>query len=198
MDTFQDRAATPREAPAAPTAAPEEHPVQRGFEAVLWTSRLIVLVAVLGSLVASLSMFYLATTDTVAMVRHMFEYRAADATGREELHAATVTHVVKIVDGYLLATILLIFAFGLYELFVSRIDPARGSEASSRVLVIRSLDDLKNRLAKVILMILVVTFFDHVLHVSVGAPLELLYVAGGIALVGLALYLGHAAEKREH
>ena len=70
-----------------------------------------------------------------------------------------VAHVVEVVDGYLLAAIMLIFALGLYELFVSRIEIAEGSEFAERLLLIRSLDDLKDRLAKVVLLILVVKFF---------------------------------------
>jgi len=75
------------------------------------------------------------------------------------MRATTVTHVVEIVDGYLLATILLIFSLGLYELFIGKIEKAEQSETSSSVLLIHRLDDLKNRLAKVILMILIVTVF---------------------------------------
>lgn len=49
--------------------------------------------------------------------------------------------------------VMLIFWLGRYELFVSDIDEARATRASSRIPVIGSLDDLKDRLAKVILMI---------------------------------------------
>jgi uncharacterized membrane protein YqhA len=60
--------------------------------------------------------------------------------------------------------------------------------------LINSLDDLKARLAKVILMILIVKFFEHAISLSFDTPVSLLYLAGGIALLGLALYLSHAAE----
>ena len=83
---------------------------------------------------------------------------------------------------------------GLYELFVSDIDEARGSRASSKILVIENLDDLKSRLAKVILMILVVKLFEHAVKMRLESVLELLYLGGSIALVGLALYLTHASE----
>jgi uncharacterized membrane protein YqhA len=64
-------------------------------------------------------------------------------------------------------------------------------------LVISSLDDLKNRLAKVILMILIVKFFEHAIGLTYKHALELLYLAGGIALIGLALYLTHASESHK-
>ncbi|HZP85824.1 MAG TPA: hypothetical protein VFB54_03325, partial [Burkholderiales bacterium] len=57
-----------------------------------------------------------------------------------------------------------------------------------------TLDDLKNRLAKVILMILVVRLFEHAVKMRVNVLLDLVYLAAAIALVGLALYLTHVSE----
>lgn len=173
--------------------------VEQGFEAALWSSRLVVLVAVVASLAASLAIFYVATTDTIITISHLARYASPTLTPevRAAMRLDTVSHVVAIIDGYLLATVLLIFALGLYELFISKIDVAKESEAFENVLLIRSLDDLKNRLAKVILMILIVSFFERVLGVQMRAPIDLLYMAGGIALIGVALWLSHAADQKK-
>ncbi len=172
---------------------------KRIFESVLWDTRFIVIAAVLSSLAISLAMFFIATTDAVILISHLGEYASSGISAEERavLRATTVAHVVGIVDGYLLATILLIFALGLYELFISPIEKAEKSENSSSVLLIRTLDDLKNRLAKVILMILIVMFFEHSVAMKFDTALELLYLAGGIALIGLALYLSHAGEHSD-
>lgn len=142
-------------------------------------------------------MFFMATVDAFYMVSHLLEYASPSLSGeaRAALRGETVTHVVEIVDGYLLATVLLIFALGLYELFISNIDQAEGEETSSSVLMITSLDDLKNRLAKVILMILIVKFFEYAVDMRFETPLDLLYLAGGIALIGVAIYLSHADDQ---
>ena len=169
------------------------------FENFLWESRLVVLFAVISSLVSSLAMFYIATVDAFYMATHLLSYASPEMTTevRNHLRAETVTHVVEIIDGYLLATVLLIFALGLYELFISPIDPAKkkGETTASNVLIINSLDDLKTRLAKVILMILIVWFFEHAISMNFATPLDLLYLAAGIALIGVALYLSHDAKK---
>jgi uncharacterized membrane protein YqhA len=167
------------------------------FEGFLWNSRLVVLFAVVASLLTAIAVFYIATVDAFYMLSHLLEYAspALDPEARSALRAETVTHVVEIIDGYLLATVLLIFALGLYELFISKIDLAKDKETSSKVLVIENLDDLKNRLIKVVLMILIVKFFEHAIGMSFTHALDLLMLAGGIALLGLALYLSHAAEK---
>src|SRR5262249_53903134 len=143
--------------------------LEKTFESILWNSRLVVLVAVVASVVVSLAVFYIATVDVfwlLGEVRHYHDV-ALDAATRTELRASIIAYVVEVVDGYLLAAIMLIFALGLYELFISRIDVAEGSEFASRLLLIRSLDDLKDRLAKVVLLILVVKFFEYALELHV-------------------------------
>ena len=166
------------------------------FEGSLWNSRFVILAAVMGSLFAGFAIFYMATVDVVYLVWHTLHY--ADSSMAEEarkaLHDRTVSHIVEVVDGYLLATVMLIFSLGLYELFISDIDQAHGSKASSKILVINNLDDLKSRLAKVILMIMIVTLFEEALNMKMSAPIDLLYLGGSIALIALALYLTHAAE----
>lgn len=144
-------------------------------------------------MVASFAMFFVATVDAAYMAGHLMDYASSTLTSadRTSLRAITVTHVVEIVDGYLMATVLFIFALGLYELFISNIEAAENSEAGSNVLIIHTLDDLKSRLAKVILMILIVRFFENAIHMRFDNALDLLYLAGGIALIGLALYLSH-------
>ena len=166
------------------------------FEGSLWNSRFVILSAVVGSLLAGFAIFYMATVDVVYLVIHTLNYAdpAMASDVRKALHDSTVTHIVEVVDGYLLATVMLIFSLGLYELFISDIDQAHGNKASSKILVINSLDDLKSRLAKVIIMILIVTLFEQALNMKLTAPIDLLYLGGSIALIALALYLTHGAE----
>ena len=170
------------------------------FEKTLWSSRHVVLAAVVASLLSSFAMFFMATVDAWFMLSHLLDYASPAVQGAERatMRAEMVKHVVEIVDGYLLATVLLIFSLGLYELFISEIKTAEGASVSGNVLVITSLDDLKNRLAKVILMILVVKFFEHAISMEFKDPISLLYLSGGIALIGLSLYLSHAAEGKKH
>ncbi len=170
--------------------------VENLFEGSLWSSRFVILLAVLGSLFAGFAVFYVATVDVFGLVQHAMHYASSDLSeeARKALHDSTVSHVVEVVDGYLLGTVMLIFSLGLYELFISDIDQAHGTKASSKILVINNLDDLKSRLAKVILMIMIVTLFEESLNMKMSAPIDLLYLGGSIALIGLALYLSHAAD----
>ena len=170
--------------------------IEKVFETLLWNSRFVVIVAVVVSLITSFAMFYMASVDAFYLVSHLGDYLSADLIGeaRKDFRAETVTHVVEVIDGYLLATVLLIFSLGLYELFISKIEQAEDSETSSSVLAIHSLDDLKTRLGRVIIMILIVNFFEHAISMDFHGALELLALSGGIALIGVTLYLTHAEE----
>jgi uncharacterized membrane protein YqhA len=170
--------------------------MERLFEGGLWNSRFVVIVAVVASLVTAFAMFFIASVDAYFLVSHLGDYLSPDLVGeaRKNFRAETITHVVEIIDGYLLATVLLIFSLGLYELFISKIDHASDSETSSSVLAINSLDDLKTRLGRVIIMILIVNFFEHAISMDFHGPVDLLALAGGIALIGLTLYLTHIED----
>lgn len=172
---------------------------EKVFESILWNSRLIVLVAVMSSLLVSVAMFYVATVDVLGLFSHLTHYHRidGDVAAHAQLRATLVTHVVEVVDGYLLAAIMFIFALGLYELFISRIDIAEKSEFGSRLLLIRNLDDLKDRLAKVVMLILVVKFFEHALHLEFKSPMDLLLLATGVLLIAGALFLTHTRGHSE-
>lgn len=170
--------------------------IEKVFETLLWNSRFVVIVAVVVSLITAFAMFYMASVDAFYMISHLGDYLSADLIGeaRKDFRAETVTHAVEVIDGYLLATVLLIFSLGLYELFISKIEQAEESETSSSVLAIHSLDDLKTRLGRVIIMILIVNFFEHAISMDFHGAMELLALSGGIALIGVTLYLTHTEE----
>ena len=163
---------------------------EKYFEKLLWNSRHMVLVAVVASVLLSLLLFAITAIDVISLLSHSGEYISASGEERKLLKIEMVAHTVGAIDGFLLATILMIFSLGLYELFISDIDEAKKSGQSSKVLVINSLDDLKSKLAKVILMILVVTFFEVSLSMSFTDALDLVYFSLGILMVSLALYFG--------
>jgi len=167
---------------------------ERIFESVLWNSRLVVYAAVIASLLAALGLFYMTTVDVYDTLVHLLHYAVLDDEAQDALRADTIAHVVGAVDGFLLAIVMLIFSFGIYELFISEIDEAKDAHGSS-MLVITSLDDLKDRLAKVIIMILIVLFFEHAIHIRPHDVVELLYYGVGIAFVSFALYLLHKAYE---
>lgn len=167
--------------------------IEAAFEGFLFNSRLIVLLAVLGSLVASILMFLKGALQTYTAAKVF----VTDPFGSHEGHADLAILLISSVDSYLFATVLLIFAMGIYELFISRIDPASRTPTSRpNWLAIHSLDDLKGALGKVILMILIVRLFESAVDIRYSEPLHLLWLGMAVLGVSAALYLTHAGPGR--
>ncbi|MDX8387339.1 MAG: YqhA family protein [Ghiorsea sp.] len=165
------------------------------FEKFLWNSRFVVLLAVISSIVGMLLLFLLSAADMAHLAWDYIEITFFGVVD-PDFHVKAVSHIITAVDDFLLATVLLIFALGLYELFIDKIEIAHGDHTSSNILVINTLDDLKDRLGKVILMILIVAFFKNVLHVTFDDPLNILYMGAGILMVSLASYFSHKSGEK--
>lgn len=170
--------------------------VEEVFEKFLWSSRFLVLLAVVASLAAALCLFFIGTFDIVKVVIDLVGY-ASGFNEKLDIHGEVIGTIIGSVDVFLIAVVLLIFSFGLYELFISHIDPADGTE-SSNILDIRSLDVLKDKIGQVIIMALIVKFFQIVLTMKVEAWTDLLIFAAAVGLLALALFLMHLGKKFSH
>ncbi len=159
------------------------------FESALWNTRLLILLPVIFSMIGAVALFVIASIDIYHVATYTLDVYL-NHLHPKDFHEKVVGDVIGAIDLYLIAVILLLFSFGLYELFISRIDAAEASEGS-KILQIHSLDQLKDKLAKVIVMVLVVSFFKRVLHTHYGSPLELLYFAIAILALALGLYFLH-------
>lgn len=167
--------------------------LEAGFETFLFNARLIVILAVLGSLASSVMMFIRGAV-VIAHTAKDFVHHIGGHEGGEELSIALISSV----DSFLFATVLLIFAMGIYELFISKIDPAsRTADSRPNWLAIHSLDDLKGAVGKVILMILIVRLFESAVKMKYEHPLHLLYLGLAVLFVAIALYLQHLGHKKE-
>jgi uncharacterized membrane protein YqhA len=143
------------------------------LERTLWSSRLLMLPAVVVSVLLATGAFFMATIDAVYALLRLRTYinPALSTDGRAELRTGVITGIVKALDGYLIAAILLIVALGLYELFISRLDDAARSEVAPRLLQLRDLNDLKDRIARLVLLVLIIEFFQRALRLDY-APLS--------------------------
>lgn len=165
--------------------------LERFFERALWDSRLLMLVGVVASVLLALGTFYLALVDLVYFFGLVLDYGdlGAGVAERNDLRSDVIAAIIKVLDGFLICAILIIVALGLYELFVNRIDVARFSDASPRLLQVHDLDDLKERVARLILLVLLIEFFQRALRIPYESALDLFYLGLGILFVSAAMYL---------
>ena len=172
--------------------------IEKVFEGGLWSSRFIILLAVVFGLVGAISLFTVASFDVYDTANKVFMtyYNHEHA---ENFHGEVVGGIIGAVDLYLIGVVLLLFSFGLYELFISDIDAAReDGEAGNKILAIHSLDQLKDKISKVIVMVLVVTFFQKVGHTEYTGALEMMYLALSIAAISIGLYFLSKVGHHEH
>jgi len=161
------------------------------FEGALWRSRFFVILAVVSSLFASMVLFIIGSLDVVDVLGKTWGYYIL-GDHSYDLHAKVVGEIIGAIDLYLIAVVLFIFSFGIYELFISVVDEAE-NESGSKILQIHSLDELKDKIAKVIIMVLIVKYFQMVLEMQFNGALEMLYLAASILGLSLALFFLHKA-----
>lgn len=163
--------------------ADEQSDLERVFESGLWSSRLIVLLAVVFGMFSAIILFISGSIEIVTTL--------VDAVSLSPVHVdhiAILSGFIGAIDFYLIGMVLLIFSFGIYELFISKIDVARTSECFHTLLEITTLDDLKNKIIKVIIMVLIVSFFQRALSLTVTGGTDMLFMSLSIAAICIGVY----------
>ncbi|KAI3683023.1 hypothetical protein L1987_83485 [Smallanthus sonchifolius] len=180
------------------------------IEKVIFDFRFLALLAVGGSLAGSLLCFL---DGCVYIIDAYKIYWNSCLKG--VLSGKMVLRLVEAIDVYLAGTVMLIFAMGLYGLFISNaaddLAPAddRALKGSSlfgmfalrerpRWMKISSLDELKTKVGHVIVMILLVKMFEKSKMVTISTGLDLLSYSVCIFLSSASLYILHNLHKDDH
>ena len=162
--------------------------MEKIFESSLWASRFMVILAVIFGLIGAVVLFVVASFDIYETTKFVLNTYITHAHP-ESFHEDVVGGIIGAVDLYLIGVVMLLFSFGLYELFISEIDVAKDdSGEDNKILAIHSLDQLKDKISKVIVMVLVVGFFQKVGHTTYSGALDMLYFALSITAVAVGLY----------
>lgn len=167
----------------------------RKFECLLYHSRYLTIFAVIGSLISALVLFI---RGSVVVVRGFIDFINSIDDNLHGNYEKLIEAFVSSVDIYLFAMVLIIFGMGIYELFINKIDPVE-KKVDSRPswLQISSIDELKSSLGKVILMVLIVSFFKHSLDIEYKDSTDLLLLALGILMLAVSLFIAnyHSSKK---
>lgn len=142
---------------------------------VLGASRFLIFLAVIGSLLAATTLLVYGLLEAIQLIAETVLKGEVSRKGAKAL----ALEFIEIIDLFLLGTVFYIVAIGLYELFI---------DANLKLpdwLTIKTLDDLKNKLVAVVIVVLGVLFLGQV--VSWNEQTDLLRLGGSIALVIAAL-----------
>ncbi|MEX2453184.1 MAG: YqhA family protein [Rhodospirillaceae bacterium] len=127
---------------------------------IVVSTRFFTIIAVVGSLAGSLLMLFLGSVNVYEAFRHVLEY---DAESEDMFGATTIIAVIESLDRFLIALVMLYFAYGVYSLFVH---PEESEQDLSLPfwLRVRRIGQLKQVVAELIVVILFVLFLRQCLQ----------------------------------
>ena len=146
---------------------------------ILERSRYLTLIGILSLLIASFTAFAWGTIKTVTTTLLVIRSLGTDSSITIEL--------IEIIDIFLIATTILIFAASLYELFIDKLDLPEWMLA-------HNLYELKNKLSSMIVLVMAVKFLQKLIDIKDGT--ELLQRGVAVAVVSAALIaFGYFGKK---
>ncbi len=149
------------------------------MKTILEKSRYLAIIGIVSLLVAALAAFGWGTLKTVHAVILVIESLGADV--------AITIEFIDIVDSFLIATAILIFAVSLYELFISDLDLPEWMLA-------HNLYELKAKLSSMVVLVMGVKFLQKLVDYKDSA--DLLRVGLSIAAVSAVLIaFGYFGKK---
>lgn len=159
--------------------------ISQAFEKFLLGGRLIIVVAVVGSLISALLCMVAGGVASVSLAHQLITERSVSS----EANKLLAVHLIELIDLFLLGTVFYIIATGLYSLFINeRIKMVSWLE-------IHSFDALKSKLIGVVVVLLAVTFLGNVVLWKGG--IDIIYLGGAVGLVlgALAILLNFGDHK---
>lgn len=145
-----------------------------------WT-RFIMLIPVAGLFFGSLTLVTMAGVEVYRTI--------VEAIGGHLEKKLAVLEFIELADVFLLATVLYIMALGLFELFIDDRLPV------PHWLEIHTLDDLKEKLVGVVVVVLAVSFLGKVIEAQSARDLMELGVGVAAVIAALSYFLGRIGHK---
>ena len=146
---------------------------------ILEKSKYLALVGVIALLFAAVAAFAWGTFKTVNTIFLIFSSQGMDK--------AITVELVEIVDSFLIATAVLIFATSLYELFIDKLDLPEWMLA-------HDLYDLKTKLSSMIVLVMAVKFLEKLLDVKDANALLQIGIATAL-MSAVLIAFGYFAKK---
>lgn len=181
--SHMEKAELSNSSPEGKKTCADQHIAESIFERALWNVRYIVLLGVLFGTLSAIVLFIAGSTEIYHILIGYIQVGEHPLT-----HEEILIGIIGAVDFYLIGLVLIIFSFGIYELFISEIDIARLEGGFGSILDIDNLDDLKNKIIKVIIMVLIVTFFQRILSMEFTTSIDMLAMAVSICLICIGVY----------
>jgi uncharacterized membrane protein YqhA len=142
-------------------------------------------VAIICSLIGSLVLFAIGAWETYEAIEILITQDVQGHGANIQFSDASTTYVLKALDTFLIALVLIIFAKGIYTLFIS--SNQNNEDHVFNWANIPNIGHLKNTLAEVIIVILFVIFLEVIFENLHDLKWEYLILPLSILILALAL-----------
>jgi uncharacterized membrane protein YqhA len=147
-------------------------------------SRYLIVVPAIGSFVAATAVLLYGAVEIVLLIVENVTHEVSSKGAK-----ALALGFIEVVDLFLLGTVLYIIALGLYELFVDDDLPLPAW------LSIHNLDDLKNKLTGVVILVMGVLFLGQVVAWDGERDLMPYGIAISLVIAALTYFLSQRGKK---
>ena len=168
--------------------------LERLFENGLWLLRFITIIPVIFSAIGAIGaivLFYVGSIEIIGSVKAILN--GGEET--ERILPKVMGGIIGGIDVYLIGVVMILFSYGIYELFISKINVGRMENTEVQLLTITSLDQLKDKILKVIVMVMVVGLFKRLLELEIKTYTDILFWAISILLIACSSYLMKTNDK---
>lgn len=163
----------------------------------IFSVRYVSIIAVLFGAVGAVLMFFIGSVTTIKAIGVYFGTGTDKALSSDAALAATVD-IVSALDQFLLGLVLLVFAYGVYSLWVvadaDAWDERRTEIRAPDWLQVNNVTDLKVKLIEVIAVLLSVLFLKGVLADPDGIDWPTLVIPIAVALFALTIWFIRQSE----
>jgi len=149
------------------------------MEQLLQRSRFVVIIGVVSLLVSSVAAFAWAGVNAINAVALIL------ASYGQDNHIAIV--LVQVIDSVLIASVLLVSAVSVYEIFIERLNLPSG-------MVAHNLYELKGKLSSIVVLVMALKFLEHLVEWKEASE-TLLYAVAIATVSGVLIALSYLGSK---
>lgn len=166
----------------------------------IYLFRYITLIAIASSLLGSTIMFLMGVQSVLTAITHFLNldpFCASIIPDELPPDAIAMVMLIKSVDQFLFGLVLLIFGFGIYQLFIAKTYHRETTDVPPWRRI-RSVSQLKKILAEVIIVILFVLFLEEsIIESDYSSHFSALFIPISIFLLSAALWMLRQREAGE-
>jgi len=146
-------------------------------EKIIWNLRLFLLIPIFSFLIISIFLLIISIKKSYYIIISWLNWYSLDL----------LWNIVSLIDLILLSIILIIFAWWIYELFIDEIKLKEKTSSKAKHLIIENIDELKESLWKVIIIMLIVNLFKILISFKIETWQDIIAISISILFLALSI-----------